>query len=545
MRLKTVPVAVFAAALLSTGTAGAAPTYVVPIPATNPHERPAGYRLDAAQARQVADASAAVRGERAKGQLVPRIYAVGDNWQVSYFRGSTEVARAVVDGRRPLLIGRVLTGPYVLYPAARGTRSTFLTRRAWTYLLLTVLFIVPFVHPRGRPRLAHLDLLALASIAADELIFSYGHLYASVPLMYPPLLYLGGRCLWRTYRPAPGDGLDSWLSTRALMALLAALVVFRTWWTLAWGVAGDVGFASMFGADSILHGFNLYTVHPAHFDTYGPLNYLLYTPFDAIWPLRLGGGAGRLTGALVASLAADLTVIGLLFFIGRKLRPGADSTRMGVILAFAWAACPATFLALVGGSNDVLVAVFVLAPLLALQTPALRGALVGFGGAVKFAPLCLIALIARGQRFERRATAVALAACAIVFVLVFVPYVEQSGARTVWRATLGYQLGRTSPFTLWGLHPSLGWLHPVFIAIALGLFGLTAVRPRADRTLVQIAAASAALLIAFQLAANVWWHGYADWFAGPVLIALLAGRRERVADAPATTPEHPLIAVPT
>ena len=36
-------------------------------------------------------------------------------------------------------------------------------------------------------------------------------------------------------------------------------------------------------------------------------------------------------------------------------------------------------------------------------------------------------------------------------------YLPDGGLREFWDTTVGYQLGRASPFSLWGLHPSLVW----------------------------------------------------------------------------------------
>ena len=48
----------------------------------------------------------------------------------------------------------------------------------------------------------------------------------------------------------------------------------------------DVGYASMIGAYKILHGQSIYFPSLGHPDTYGPINYLAYIPFELLWPVK-------------------------------------------------------------------------------------------------------------------------------------------------------------------------------------------------------------------------------------------------------------------
>ena len=54
----------------------------------------------------------------------------------------------------------------------------------------------------------------------------------------------------------------------------------------------DVGYASMIGAYKILHGQSIYFPSLGHPDTYGPVNYLAYVPFEAA---LAGQDLGRIT----------------------------------------------------------------------------------------------------------------------------------------------------------------------------------------------------------------------------------------------------------
>jgi hypothetical protein len=86
------------------------------------------------------------------------------------------------------------------------------------------------------------------------------------------------------------------------------------------------------------------------------------------------------------------------------------------------------------------------------------------------------------------------------------------------------QIDRESPFSVWGQEPSLEWLQTTVKVFAIGLALLVAVVPR-SRSLPQIAALSAAILIAVQLTAEHWFYLYIPWFFGLVVAGLLAKPR--------------------
>jgi hypothetical protein len=103
-----------------------------------------------------------------------------------------------------------------------------------------------------------------------------------------------------------------------------------------------------------------------------------------------------------------------------------------------------------------------------------------------------------------------------------------SGLATFFDRTIANQVDRDSPFSVWGQTPSLDWLQVVVQAAAAGLAILVAFVPR-RRTLPQIAALAAAVMIAAQITADHWFYLYIVWFLPGVLVAL-AWRR---ADVPA------------
>ncbi len=89
------------------------------------------------------------------------------------------------------------TGFQVAWTMARGYPGAFgrHVNALYVWLPLCVLFVLPFVDFRRPFSLLHLDLLVLLSFSVSLAFFNHAHIYASVPLAYPPLLYLLARML--------------------------------------------------------------------------------------------------------------------------------------------------------------------------------------------------------------------------------------------------------------------------------------------------------------------------------------------------------------
>jgi hypothetical protein len=388
-----------------------------------------------------------------------------------------------------------------------------------------VLFLLPFFDPRRPFRLLHLDLLALLAFGASHFFFNRGDIAASVPLVYPVLLYLLARMLFVGFRRREARGR---LLPIVPVAWVALAVVFLVGFRVALNVSDssviDVGYSGVVGAHRIATGHGLYDGRFApdsdHGDTYGPVNYLLYVPFERAFGFN--GQYGDLPAAHGAAIAFDLlTLLGLLA-LGRRLRAGPAGRELGVALAFGWAAYPYAAFALQANSNDAAVPMLVVWALVALSSAPARGALAALAGAAKLAPAAIAPLVIRGREPSRRSVLLAAAAFAVVTVAAFAPFVPHDGLRGLWDRTLGYQAGRDSPFSLWGQHPGLGALHVGVEVAAAGLALLVAFFPRGRRSTAQIAALAAAVLIALQLAAVHWFYLYIPWFAPLVLVALLA-----------------------
>ncbi|MFL5884622.1 MAG: hypothetical protein ACJ77M_06090, partial [Thermoleophilaceae bacterium] len=104
----------------------------------------------------------------------------------------------------------------------------------------------------------------------------------------------------------------------------------------------------------------------------------------------------------------------------------------------------------------------------------------------------------------------------------FIP--AHGGVRELYDRTVGYQASRASPFSVWGLYPALHWLQTVAKVLAAGLALAVAFVPR-RRSLAQVAALGAAVLIAVQLTVNHWFYLYIPWFAPFVFFALFSAYR--------------------
>ena len=546
--------ALLLAVLVALAAAGPAPARadVTLTRPDSPTAPPRGYERDARAVVRLADATEEVRAERevhARLRGTALTEGPGGRWRVSYRApgGGEERVRVVVDDAS----GRVLEawrGAQVAWPMARGYDGAFgrSVSAPWIWLPLCVLFLAPFVDPRRPLRLLHLDLLVLLLFGASHAFFNRGEIEWSVPLAYPVLLYVLGRMLWVGLRPRAGRGPLVPLAPPGLLLLgIVFLVGFRVALNVADSNVIDVGYAGVIGADRVTGPGELYDgsfpEDNPHGDTYGPVNYLLYVPWELLFPLR-GGAAGSLPGAHAAALAFDLGTLALLVLLGRRLRPGEEGRRLGLALGYAWASYPYALYVLASNANDSLVALGVVAALLALESPARRGAALALVAAAKFAPLLLVPLWATGRGPARgRAWLPFALAFVVAWALVWVPFLPAGGIEQVWERTLWSQLDRESPFSVWGRWPELRAVQiAVEAATVAGALAL-AWRPR-ERTPGQVAALGAALLVALQIATTHWFYLYVVWWAPLTFVALFAlhstdpAREEREA-APAQARE--------
>ncbi len=525
-----------ASSTTTTSTTQTDPNAPVPVPPSN--TPPAGRRLSANEVLAIAARLRSMKKVRAEypGSYGGAYLKAPLHWQVSYFskNGKTEIGQVAIDD----VSGRVLeqwTGFQVAWTMARGYKGAFgrHVNALYIWLPLCLLFLVPFLDFRRPFRLLHLDLLVLLSLSVSLAFFNHAQIYKSVPLVYPPLLYLLLRMLALSRRSSARARAGP-LRLLVPVPWLALGVVFLIGFRVALNVTDanviDVGYAGVIGGERVVDGKQLYGHWPKdneHGDTYGPVNYEAYVPFE-----QLFGWSGKwddLPAAHAAAVFFDLLAIGLLFLIGRRVR----GPSLGVALAYGWAAYPFTLYALESNSNDTLVAVLILAAVLAatyrstLGTAA-RGASAVLAGLTKFAPLALAPLFAthglwqrpRGARERMRDLATFALAFLAVGALASIPALSHDSLHTIYERTFAYQSERNSPFSVWGLYGGLGgWEAAVQIGAVVLAVVLAVIPRRAD--VVGLAAACGAVMIAMQLGLEHWFYLYVPWFFPLVLIALL------------------------
>ena len=509
---------------------------------------PPGFFISARTAVRLAERTRAYQKARAKhpdirgtAYISPLPLASGTfyHWEVHFTAGKKALVE--VDMSTAGLVLEVQTAPDVGWNLLRGYPGVLGQRlnAPYVWLPLCLVFLLPFFDPRRPLRLLHLDLVMLLAFGISQIYFSDGRPDISVPLVYPFLVYVIARMLIAALRPARRRGsLIPYVSTRALVAGVVVLLAFRAVLGFTDSRLFDLSTAGVVGAQRILHGLPLYVQNDYHGDTYGPVNYLAYVPFELVFPFNEAHGARP--AARTATVSFDLLVVISLFVLGRRLRPGPDGNRMGAALAFAWVAYPYTSLVIESVTNDALVPLFLIWALILLRSPPARGLLAAIAGLTKFSPFAVLPVIATGRGPFRWRPVLTVAAAATAFTVALIwAFLPEHGLSEFWNTTLGFQIHRTSPLSLWVRDPSLDWLRTVCEVFAVGIaIGAAFVPSR--RTIGQIAALCAAILAAIQIPANYWIYFYLVWFAPFFVIALFeeypvlaAGRRaqERVSKA--------------
>jgi uncharacterized membrane protein len=211
-----------------------------------------------------------------------------------------------------------------------------------------------------------------------------------------------------------------------------------------------------------------------------------------------------------------VTLTGLVV-LGRQLR----SSLLGWCLALAWVACPFTALNVASASNDAMVSALLVWALVGLRSGPISGLLTGAAAAAKLTPALLVPLIARGPgRLAPRRALLTTAAAVVVFIVCLLPVVPAGGLRGFYDATIGFQLHRLSPFSIWTQHPGLHALQSVLKAAALLLAVAVVLVPRRVSSTGQVAALAAAVLLAEQIPLQHWFYLYLVWALPLYCVAL-------------------------
>ena len=459
------------------------------------------------------------------------------------------------------------TGPQVAWRMARGYDGAFGRKinNPWIWGSLCLVFFLGLANLRRPLSVRNLDLLVLLSFTASLYFFNQGDVFTAMPLAYPPLLYLLGRMAWVGWKGRGSPDRPLW-PIWVLLAATVFLAGFRFGMNLRASNVIDVGLAGVNGAQRIAEDGEIPYGHMpdddgkecgepdadgyvreriqtngrcevanGRGDTYGPINYLAYVPgflamgYDFKWDYL---PAAHFTSLLWDALALlGLGALGLRF----------GGPRLGVTLAFAWAAYPFTQYVSSSNSNDAIMPAFLIWGLVFVTSAPARGLFAGLAAWTKFASFLLFPLwasypsAARWPRQQLLFLGGALLATALGFWILLLEPDPLHAARVFWDRTFGWQLSRPSPFSIWDWkeypgYPDLHVLQTVLKGVLLAMAGVLAFVPR-TRNVVQLAALSGALLIGFQLVLTHWFYLYIPWFFPFVAFALLVPAALSVARA--------------
>jgi len=487
-------------------------------------------------------------------------------WTVKVFvtGGAGQIVLARVDDASSR-VTEAWTGPQVAWTMARGAKGSFGRKINNTeiWLALCAAFFVGLANWRHPLSIRNLDLLVLLSFSVSLWFFNRGEIFTSVPLAYPPLLYLFARMCWIGRRGRGSPVAPVW-PVWVLLAATVFLAGFKSGLNTHASNVIDVGLASVVGAQRIVSDGEIPYGHMPtdegekcgepnadgyvrdriqtngrcesaieRGDTYGPVTYLAYVPgyllygWSGKWDRASDVSFGNLPAAHFTAIAFDMLALLGLGLVGRKF----SGVRLGVTLAFAWAAYPFTQYVSNSNSNDAIMPALLVWGFLLLSSAPARGLFVGLASWAKFATLLLVPLWASYPTGLRRPRGVrgyvgglALAAALSFWILVLEPD-PLHAARAFWDRTLGWQLSRSSPFSIWDWdqyrYPDLSLVQTVLKGLLLAGAVALAFIPR-TKTPLQLAALTGALLIGFEIVLTHWFYLYIPWFFPFVAFALFA-----------------------
>ena len=491
------------------------------------------------------------------------------NWTIKVWTSIDKVGE-VATGRVQDSTGVVTqawTGPQVAWKMARGYQGAFGGKEINSlpiWLGFCAAFLIGLADFRRPLSLRNLDLLALVSFSVSLWYFNKGHVFTAMPLVYPPLVYLLGRMVWSVRRgqrvAAPRSVWPVWL----LAAGAIFLVDFRIGLNVENSNVIDVGYSGVVGAERISSGESPYGNFPVEDsrkacgpadedgeirdrvqtngrcesanpqgDTYGPVAYEAYLP--AYWLFGWSGKWDSLPAAHAATIAFDLLCLLGLALVG--LRFGGMS--LAVTLVFAWAAWPFTQYVSNSNTNDALPPLFLIWGFWLVTSSFARGAFSALAGWTKFAPLLVAPLWAsypdsRGRPREKLVFLGGfLAATVVAFSILLLEPSPLHAAHVFYDRTIKFQIGRHSPFSIWDwkqygagypdLHLVQRGLQVLLVVGAIGVYFV----PR-RKTVRQLAALTAALLIGFELVLTHWFYLYLPWFFPFVAFVALTVEREAI-----------------
>ena len=493
---------------------------------------------------------------------------VSGEWTIKISWGA---AGEIAEGTVSDLTGAVTeawTGPQVAWGMARGSPGAFggtAINDPWVWGAFCLVFLLGLGDWKRPLSLRNLDLLFLLSPTASLWYFNHGNVFAAVPLFYPCLIWVVLRGIWIGTKNRGTPGAPRW-PVWVMIAATIFLVGFRVGLNIERSNVIDVGYSGVIGAERIVgEGKPPWGNFPQDKngdpklkicsktdtemliqtngrceranplgDTYGPTAYEAYIPAYLIT-----GWSGKwddLPTAHVTVILFDLLTILGLWFVG--LRFGGQ--RLGVVLAFAWAAYPFTQYVSNSNTNDAIMPCFLVWAFWLISQPVGRGILAAASGWTKFASLVVapLWLTYPTGRLNLRFVAGFVAGTLAVFSILFLDPHPLHEVAVFWHRTIGYQLGRDAPWSLWdwrqyharGL-PDLHVVQRVLqVALVAGAFAV-AVVPRRKSPL-QLVAFTAVLLAGFEMVQTYWLYTYIPWFFPFAAIALVVpatGLRQLVA----------------
>jgi hypothetical protein len=510
-----------------------------------------------------------------------------DTWTVKVWWGKAgEIATGTVDDTTGL-VTEAWTGPQVAWKMARGYPGAFggkLMNNTWLWLGFCAAFLLGLGNLRRPLSVRNLDLLVLLSFSVSLWYFNKGHVLTSVPLVYPPLVYLLARTVWiGARRRRGGDYRPLWP-----VWVLAAASVFLLGFRIGLNVRAphtviDVGYSGVVGAERIAHGQAPYRHMPVEDslkpcgpadasgeirdriqtngrcesanergDTYGPVAYETYLPAYAAF-----GWSGKwdsLPAAHATAILFDVLCLLGLALVGLRF----GGARLAATLAFAWVAYPFTQYVSNSNTNDAITPAILIWGFWLCSSAWTRGAATALAGWTKFAALVVAPLwLSYPDGLRRpRAKAVFVAAFLVATLAAFsILLLEPSplhAARVFWDRTLRWQIGRESVFSIWDwrqyharglpdLHVLQWVLEGLLVIGALAVYFV----PRRKSPL-QLAALTAALLIGFELVLTHWFYLYIPWFFPFAAVAMLAPavRRQATVEEPVAREHAPRALVP-
>ncbi|MBA3716930.1 MAG: hypothetical protein H0W87_01710 [Actinobacteria bacterium] len=501
-------------------------------------------------------------------------------WDVKVWWGKAgEIASGRVDDANGFVL-EAWTGAQVAWKMARGYSGAFggtVINNTWVWLGFCAAFLIGLGNIRRPLSWRNLDLIALLFFSVSLWYFNKGNIFTSVPLAYPPMFYLAGRLIWVGARRSPRS------SVRPVWPvwLLAAATVFLLGFRIGINVEAphsviDVGYSGVIGADRIESGQSPYGHMPVEDslkpcgpsdssgeireriqtngrcesanergDTYGPVAYEAYLPAVAIF-----GWSGKwdsLPAAHATSILWDVLCLIGLALVGLRF----GGARLAATLAFAWAAYPFTEYVLTSNTNDAIMPALLIWGFWLSTSHWARGVFAALAGWTKFAALLVAPLwlsYPEGPKRPRAQLAFLAGFLVATFAAFSILLLEPNplhAARVFWDRTLGWQIGRESPFSLWDWRQYHAAGIPNLHAVQWVLEGLLLIGsvvayflPRRKGPL-QLAALTGAILIGFELVLTHWFYLYIPWFFPFAAIALLAYPARQAAKVEETLPrEH-------